>query len=40
MLLLLQKLNISTQGYDVRTGKSRTVIEATFKQANTSGNGA
>lgn len=40
MLLLLQKLNISTQGYAVRTCKLWTKIDATLKQIDTYGNGA
>ena len=36
MVLILQMLNVSTQGFDVRTGKLWTQIEATFKQTDTS----
>jgi len=36
MLLILKMLNVSTQGFDVRTGKLWTQIQVTFKQKDTS----
>lgn len=35
MVLILQMLNVSTQGFDVRTGRLWTQIEETFKQTDT-----
>ena len=37
MVLILQMLNALTQGFNVRTDKFWTIIEAIFKQIDTSG---
>jgi len=37
MVLILQMLNVLTRGFNVRTDKLWTLIEAIFKQTDTSG---